>query len=150
MNSEKGITLITLVITIIVLMILTFTISVNIEDYTLKRAKNEFETDLLRLNEEINQYYSREKKLPIINKPTIAKCPGTIDKPKFTALSAPPLALTAPENAPAHKKIKHIVMMLSSPTLFAIIFIFSSNVFPLYCNIATISAIKNATIAGIA
>lgn len=68
MNNEKGVTLITLVVTIIILMILTVTISVNVEDYKIRKMTNEFETDLLILNEEINQYYSREKELPIINK----------------------------------------------------------------------------------
>lgn len=67
MKSERGITLITLSVTIILLLILTFVITVNIEPYKEERAKTNFDIDMQRLNEEINQYFAREKELPIIN-----------------------------------------------------------------------------------
>ena len=57
-----------------------------------------------------------EMKHPITNNPTTAMLDGRIDSPKFTVLSTPPAAVTAPENPPAHKKIRHIVMIFSSPT----------------------------------
>ena len=66
-----------------------------------------------------------EMKQPMINKPTTAILAGRIDKPKLTVLSTPPAAVTAPENPPAHRKIRLMVMMFSSPTPFDITFIFS-------------------------
>lgn len=68
MKNQKGVTLITLSITIVVMIILTFTITVNIEPYKNQRIKTNFETDMKRLREEINQYYARVKELPTINK----------------------------------------------------------------------------------
>ena len=88
-------------------------------------------------------------KQPIINNPTTAILEGRIDKPKFTVLSAPPAAVTAPENPPAQRKIRHIVMIFSSPTPFEITCSFSVKVKFLFCKKATSNAIKNATMAGI-
>ena len=62
-----------------------------------------------------------EIKHPITNSPATATWDGRMDSPKFTALSAPPAAVTAPENPPAQRKIRLMVIMLSSPTPFAII-----------------------------
>ena len=70
MKNNKGVTLITLAITIAVLMILTFNITVNIGAYTEQKTKANFETDMQRLREEINQYYARVKDIPVINKYT--------------------------------------------------------------------------------
>ena len=70
MKNERGITLITLAITIVVMIILTFTISVNIEPYLEQRERSNFETDMQSLKEEIEQYYSRVKDLPLLNKYT--------------------------------------------------------------------------------
>ena len=86
----------------------------------------------------------------MINRPTTATLAGRIDKPKLTVLSTPPAAVTAPENAPAHRKIKLIVMIFSFPTPLEIIEIFSSKLNPLFWQNATNKAIRNATIAGIA
>lgn len=68
MKSQKGITLIALIITVVVLIILTFTVTINIDKYDNQNKKSNFETDIRMLKEEIDQYYAREKKLPIINK----------------------------------------------------------------------------------
>ena len=68
MKNQKGITLITLAITIVVMMILTFSIAVNIEPYMNQKRKSNFETDIQRLKEEISQYYAREKDIPTINR----------------------------------------------------------------------------------
>lgn len=70
MKNESGITLITLVITIVIMIILTFTISVNIQPYLEQRAKSNFETDMQILKEEVEQYYSRVKDLPLLNRYT--------------------------------------------------------------------------------
>lgn len=70
MKNEKGITLLTLAITIAVLMILTFNITGNIGAYKEQKVKADFETDMQRLKEEINQYYARVKDIPIINRYT--------------------------------------------------------------------------------
>ena len=75
---------------------------------------------------------------------------GSIESPRFTVLSTPPAAVTAPENAPAQRNIRHIVMMFSSPTPFAISAIFWPNFTFLFWQNATHSAIRNATMAGIA
>ena len=68
MKNEKGITLITLAITIAIMVILSFTISVNIQPYLEQRTEKNFETDMQRLKEEIEQYYARVKELPLLNK----------------------------------------------------------------------------------
>lgn len=70
MKGNKGITLITLILTIIVIIILTFTININLSKYSDKKIKANFEQDMQKLKEEIIQYYAREKKIPIINKYT--------------------------------------------------------------------------------
>lgn len=70
MKSEKGITLITLSITIIVLIILTTTMSINAPQFGEKNKKNKFENDIESLKEEIDQYYARNKTIPVINKYT--------------------------------------------------------------------------------
>ena len=91
-----------------------------------------------------------EIKQPITNNPTTAMDGGSTESPRFTVLSTPPTAVTAPENPPAHKKIRLIVMIFSSPIPAEITFILSANVnFP-FCKNAVRRAIKNATIAGIA
>ena len=57
-----------------------------------------------------------EIKQPITKRPATAMPPGKIERPRFTVLSTPPAARTAPEKAPAARKIRHIVRMFSSPT----------------------------------
>ena len=57
----------------------------------------------------------KEIKHPIKNSPTTANWLGIKESPRYTVLSAPPAAVTAPLNAPAVKKMKHIVTTLSSP-----------------------------------
>ena len=47
-----------------------------------------------------------EIKQPITNNPTTAMDGGSTESPRFTVLSTPPTAVTAPENPPAHKKIR--------------------------------------------
>ena len=68
MKNQKGITLISLTVTIAVLIILTFTVVVNVEQYGNQKIKTNFNIDIKSLNEEIRQYYAREKSLPVINK----------------------------------------------------------------------------------
>ena len=68
MKNQKGITLITLVITIVVLVILTATISVNAPALLNEQKKRDLETDIQSLKEEVDQYYARYESLPIINK----------------------------------------------------------------------------------
>lgn len=70
MKNEKGITLITLVITIVLMIILAFTVTINIEPYKEQKGKSNFETDMQSLKEEIEQYYVRAKDLPLLNKYT--------------------------------------------------------------------------------
>ena len=90
-----------------------------------------------------------EIKQPITNKPATANLAGINDNPKFTVLSTPPAACTAPANAPAKIKIRHIIIIFSSPAPFAMMLNFSSNVFFGFCTNATTSAIKNPTVIGI-
>lgn len=68
MRSEKGITLITLVLTMVIMIILITTISINLNLYKAEVARNSFEEDINALKEEIEQYYAIYKTLPIINK----------------------------------------------------------------------------------
>lgn len=67
MKNNKGITLISLVVTIILLMILTFTVVINVENYNSEKIKSNFKSDIKTLEEEVNQYYARIKELPIAN-----------------------------------------------------------------------------------
>ena len=92
----------------------------------------------------------REIKQPISIRPMTATEDGRMERQKFTVLSTPPAARTAPENPPAARKIRHMVMMFSSPTPFAITFTFSSNFSEGFWRNATVRAIRNPTTAGIA
>lgn len=70
LKSNKGITLITLVITIVVMLILSFTISINANNYIERTKKANLDTDLQRLQEKIEIYYSKNKEIPMLNKYT--------------------------------------------------------------------------------
>ena len=70
MKKQNGVTLVALTITIVVLLILTFTISMNIPDISNRKKKSNFENDMRELKEEIDQYYAKYEQLPIINKYT--------------------------------------------------------------------------------
>lgn len=70
MKSNKGVTLVALVLTVVLLIILTFTITINVDQYGEQKMKTNFEKDMVALREEINQYYARVKELPIINRYT--------------------------------------------------------------------------------
>ena len=91
-----------------------------------------------------------EIKQPMTKRPATATLDGSTERPKLTVLSTPPAAVTAPENPPAHRKIRLIVIIFSSPTPFEITDNFSANDNCLFCINATANAIKKATIAGIA
>lgn len=69
-KSNKGITLITLTTTIVVMLIISVSITININPYIQRKNKTNLETDILKLEEEISYYYSKNKTLPIINKYT--------------------------------------------------------------------------------
>ena len=90
-----------------------------------------------------------EIKQPMTKSPATAIPEGKIASPRATVLSTPPAALTEPEKAPAARKIRHMVMMFSSPTPAAASLIFSANFSSRFCAKATTSAIRNATMAGI-
>ena len=66
-----------------------------------------------------------EMKQPITNNPTTATFAGSMERPRLTVLSTPPAAVTAPEKAPALRKIRLMVIMFSSPTPLDIMLIFS-------------------------
>ena len=66
-KSQKGVTLIVLVITIVVLGVLSFTVIANIDGLTSARNKTNFEEDINKLAEAVEQYYARNKELPIAN-----------------------------------------------------------------------------------
>lgn len=70
MKKQNGVTLVALTITIVVLLILTFTISMKIPDISNRKKKSNFENDMRELKEEIDQYYAKYEQLPIINKYT--------------------------------------------------------------------------------
>jgi len=69
-DSNKGITLLTLTITIVIMLILSFTVSANVSTYVERKQKTNLETDIAKLQEEINHYYNQNKTLPIANKYT--------------------------------------------------------------------------------
>ena len=70
LKNQKGITLLVLSITIVVMMILTFTLTTNVGSYAERKRRTNFETDIGKIKEKIEIYYSRNKKIPIANKYT--------------------------------------------------------------------------------
>ena len=56
LKSNKGITLITLVTTIVVMLIISVSITININPYIQRKNKTNLETDILKLKEEISYY----------------------------------------------------------------------------------------------
>ena len=90
-----------------------------------------------------------DMKQPMTKRPMTAIPGGSKDRPRLTVLLTPPAAETLPEKAPATRKIRHMVIMLSSPTPLAMMDIFSLKLMPLVCKKATASAIKNPMTAGI-
>ena len=60
-----------------------------------------------------------EMKQAIRNMPHTASLAGMKDRNRYTVESAPPAALIVPEKMPASRKIRHIVMMLSSASPWA-------------------------------
>lgn len=69
-KSNSGITLLSLSLTIAIMLILSFTIAININDYMEKEARIKLETDILKLQEKVDNYYSKNNALPIINEYT--------------------------------------------------------------------------------
>jgi len=90
-----------------------------------------------------------ERKQPIINSPAADQLAGSSFNPKFTVCSTPPAADTAPEKAPAVRKIRHMVMIFSSASPLAMTVIFSENESVRVCKNAVSRAAKKAIIAGI-
>lgn len=68
MKNQKGITLITLVVTMVIMLILTVTISVNYGRYKMEAEKASFEEDMNSLREAVEHYYAQNKELPVINR----------------------------------------------------------------------------------
>ena len=90
-----------------------------------------------------------EIKQPMTKSPATAMPPGRIDRPRLTVLSTPPEARTAPEKAPAARKIRHMVRMFSSPAPLEAICSFCTKLSFLFCIKATMRAIRKPTMAGI-
>lgn len=70
MKNQKGITLISLTVTIIVLLILITTFSYNINSYVEKKKEAYITVDLQKITEKVEHYYAQNKKLPILNRYT--------------------------------------------------------------------------------
>lgn len=81
MREQKGITLIALVITIIVLMILSFSITINLAPHLNYKTKTNFNTDITQLKEEVEQYYIKNKSLPVLNQYTNISMLSSIKNP---------------------------------------------------------------------
>ena len=78
------------------------------------------------------------------NMPGTAMLPGRSSSRKFAVLAAPPAAFAMPPNMPANRKMKIMMVMLSSPMPFAQRWIFSSKVRLRSCAMAVIHAMVNA------
>ena len=89
-----------------------------------------------------------EIKQPIAKRPATAILPGRMERPRLTVLSTPPAARTAPEKAPAARKMRHMVRIFSSPTPVEARRSFCTKLSFLFCRKAMIKAIKKPTIAG--
>jgi len=70
MRNNKGITMVALMVTVAIMIILAVTITVNFGNFASRSNQAKFETDIKAIREEINQYYARNKELPILNKYT--------------------------------------------------------------------------------
>lgn len=70
MRKQKGVTLLSLAITIVVLLILVGTFTYNIDSYVHNKRKGDITADLQRINEKVQNYYARNKQLPVLNKYT--------------------------------------------------------------------------------
>ena len=64
-KDEKGITLITLVMTIIVMTVLTVTITASLNSTTEMKNYDEVKSDILLLSEEVKLYYLKKGTLPV-------------------------------------------------------------------------------------
>ena len=65
LKEEKGITLITLAITILIMMILTITLTASLQSTTDLKQYNEIKSDILLLSQEVKNYYLKNGELPI-------------------------------------------------------------------------------------
>ena len=79
-KSEKGITLIVLIITLVIMLIFITTVNINISGYVEKKTYTNFENDLKQLRESVDYYYSVNKVLPIQNKYTNSEVLTKIDQ----------------------------------------------------------------------
>ena len=66
-RGEKGVTLIALAITIAVLAILGFSITANLDGLKDTKNKTNFEEDMYKLSEKVEQYYARYNRIPVLN-----------------------------------------------------------------------------------
>ena len=69
-NKERGVTLIALVVTIVILSLLACTVAANVDGLTNTKTKTDFEQDISELAEKVEQYYARNKTLPVLNEYT--------------------------------------------------------------------------------
>ena len=70
MKNRRGITLISLGITVIVLLIITTSFTYNMDEYFENRQREEIMADLTNITEKVEHYYAENKQLPILNKYT--------------------------------------------------------------------------------
>lgn len=86
-KSEKGVTLVVLVLTIIILSILSFTVLANVGTLSEKNSQTKLEEDIHSLFEKIEQYYARNNKLPVANAFTnismLQDCKNVNDNDKY-------------------------------------------------------------------
>lgn len=69
-RGERGVTLIALAITIAVLAILGFSVVANLDGLSNTKNKNNFEEDIHKLSEKVEQYYARYDRVPVLNEYT--------------------------------------------------------------------------------
>lgn len=67
LKKDNGITLMTLIITVIIIIILSTTTILNVDKYNATKRRTNFYTDIRKLKEEIDLYYSKNKQLPVSN-----------------------------------------------------------------------------------
>ena len=68
MKNQKGITLIALALTVVIMAILAFTIAVDFTPYGTEKTRTDFESDLMAIEEEVSQYYAKNNELPVLNR----------------------------------------------------------------------------------
>lgn len=75
LKNSDGITLVSLVVTIVIMLILTMSINMSMTTTTELKKYNAIKEDIIALTEEVKLYYLKNEKLPVYEETTLNKLP---------------------------------------------------------------------------